>query len=139
MITLDASVVVAHLSPHDPHHHAATAYLEEARASDFLMHSLNLAEVLVGGARAGRGQEMLDDLLAIGIRVAERPDGEALRLANLRASSGLKLPDCCALDTALFTGSTLATFDKHLAKAARRRHVTVAPAPDPQPPGSPSR
>lgn len=128
MITLDASVVVAHLSPHDPHHQTATAYLEEARAEDFLMHSLNLAEVLVGGARAGRGQEMLDDLLAMGIRVAERPDDEAFRLANLRASSGLKLPDCCALVTALVSGSTLATFDQNLAKAARQRHVAVAPA-----------
>lgn len=129
MITLDASVVVAHLSPQDPHHQAASAYLEESRAEDLLMHSLNLAEVLVGGAKAGRGQEMLDDLLAVGIQVAERPDGEALRLANLRAGSGLKLPDCCALDTALFSGSTLATFDEHLARAARERHITVAPGP----------
>lgn len=128
MITLDASVVIAHLSTQDPYHQAASAYLEQARTEDFLMHSLNLAEVLVGGARAGRAQEMLDDLLAIGIRVAQRPDDEALRLANLRAASGLKLPDCCALDTALLSGSTLATFDEHLASAARQRHVTVAPA-----------
>lgn len=49
---------------------------------------LNLAEVLVGGVSAGRGQEMLADLEAIGIRTAERPDGEALRLATLRATSG---------------------------------------------------
>ncbi|MDA8148651.1 MAG: type II toxin-antitoxin system VapC family toxin [Actinomycetota bacterium] len=139
MITLDASVVVAHLSPRDPNHQAASAFLEKALAEDFLMHSLNLAEVLVGGARAGRGQEMLDDLLAIGIRVAERPDDEALRLANLRASSGLKLPDCCALDTALLTGSTLATFDEHVARAARRRHVTVAPAHGSPAPDAPSR
>lgn len=139
MITLDASVVVAHLSSQDPHHQAATAYLEESRADDFFMHSLNLAEVLVGGARAGRGQEMLDDLLAIGIRVPARPDDEALRLANLRASSGLKLPDCCALDTAVLTGSTLATFDQHLARAARQRHVTVAPPPAPRLPDGPSR
>lgn len=136
MITLDASVVIAHLSPQDPHHLAASAYLEESGAEDFLMHSLNLAEVLVGGARAGRAREMLDDLLAIGIRVADRPDDEALRLANLRVSSGLKLPDCCALDTALVTGSTLATFDEHLAEAARRRRLALAPAAGPRPPAS---
>lgn len=133
MITLDASVVIAHLSPHDPHHQAASAYLEASLAEDLLMHSLSLAEVLVGGARAGRAQEMLDDLLAIGIRVAERPDDEVLRLANLRADSGLKLPDCCALHTALVTGSALATFDEHLAETARRRHLTVVPAAGPQP------
>lgn len=35
------------------------------------MHSLNLAEVLVGAAKAGRAQEMLADLHAIGIHVAK--------------------------------------------------------------------
>jgi hypothetical protein len=91
------------------------------------MHPLNLAEVLVGGVRIGRGQEMLGDLEAIGIQVAERPDGEPLRLANLRVSTELEMPDCCVLDTALATGSTLATFDDALAAAARRHHLDVAP------------
>ena len=103
------------------------------------MHSLNLVELVMAGARAGGGQEMLDDLLAIGIWVTERPDGEALRLANLRASSGLKLPDCCVLDTALYSGSPLTTFDERLAKAARERHITVAPAPGCQASAAPSR
>jgi len=89
--------------------------------------------VLVGGARVGRGQEMLTDLEGIGVHVANRQDGEPLRLANLRAASGLRLPDCCALDTALTTGSTLATFDDALAKAARQHHVTVAPDPGSRP------
>lgn len=127
MITLDASVVIAHLSPDDPHHAAASGFFSAAVAEDLLMHSLNLAEVLVGGVRAGRGQEMLDDLQAMGIRVAARPDGEALRLAGLRVASRLKLPDCCALDTALSTNSTLATVDEDLATAGRARHLTVAP------------
>lgn len=126
MITLDASVLIAHLSPADSHHHLATEYLLEASSEDLVIHSLNLAEVLVGGVRVGRGQEMLTDLEAIGIRVADRPDGEPLRLASLRATSGLKLPDCCALDTALTTGSTLATFDAALAKAARQHQLPVA-------------
>ena len=104
----------------------ATEYLRAAADQGFLIHSLNLAEVLVGGARVGRGQEMLTDLETIGIHVADRQEGEPLRLANLRAASGLRLPDCCALDTALPTNSTLATFDEALAKTARRhrrRHI----------------
>jgi predicted nucleic acid-binding protein len=137
VITLDASVVIAHLDPHDPHHQAAAEYLRGSAAEEWVIHSLNLAEVLVGGVRAGRGQEMLADLEAIGLRVADRLDGESLRLANLRASSGLKLPDCCALDTALSTASTLATLDDGLAKAGRQRHVTVAPGPAPQTPRAP--
>ena len=133
MITLDASVAIAHLYPHDRHHQVATEYLRAAADQGFLIHSLNLAEVLVGGARVGRGQEMLTDLEGIGVHVANRQDGEPLRLANLRATSGLRLPDCCALDTALTTGSTLATFDDALAKAARQHHVTVAPDPGSRP------
>ena len=94
-----------------------------------LIHSLNLAEVLVGGVRAGRGQEMLGDIQAVGVRVADSIEGEPLRLATLRAESGLKLPNCCALDTAMVSGSALATFDDALAQAARGRHLTVAPGP----------
>jgi predicted nucleic acid-binding protein len=127
VITLDASVVIAHLAPDDPHHDAASGLLSAAAAEDLVMHSLNLAEVLVGGVRVGRGQEMLEDLQAIGVRVAKRPDGEALRLAHLRVASGLKLPDCCALDTALSTGSTLASVDQGLATAARAFHLRVLP------------
>lgn len=127
MITLDASVLIAHLSTHDPHHQAATDYLRAVAGEELVIHSLNLAEVLVGGARLGRGPEMLGDLERIGIRAAIPREAEALRLAVLRAETGLKLPDCCALDTALTTGSTLATFDTALATAARQRGITVAP------------
>ncbi|MGO1524355.1 MAG: hypothetical protein ACTHV8_11795, partial [Nesterenkonia sp.] len=63
-----------------------------------LIHSVNLAEVLISGVRAGRGEEMRADLHAIGIRVAGRSEGEPLRLARLRVESRLKMPDCCALD-----------------------------------------
>lgn len=127
MITLDASVVIAHLQPRDAHHHAATAYLREHADQPLLIHSLNLAEVLIGGVKAGRGQELLNDLHAIGLRVADQRDGEPLRLAALRVETGLKLPDCCALDTALTSESTLATFDERLADAARTRHLKVGP------------
>lgn len=132
VITLDASLVIAHLTPYDSHHQAATACLRSSAGERLLIHSLNLAEVLIGGVRVGRGQELLSDLHAIGIRVAERTEGEPLRLARLRVESGLKLPVCCALDTALATESSLATFDDALAKAARMRHVAVAPDPGPQ-------
>ena len=127
MITLDASVVIAHLQPRDPHHQAATAFLLANADEPLLIHSLNLAEILVGGVKAGRGPELYDDLRGIGIRVADRPEGEPLRLAALRVETGLKLPDCCALDTALISGSTLATFDDRLASAARTRHLEVGP------------
>ena len=119
--------MIAHLQPRDAHHHAATVYLREHAHQPLLIHSLNLAEVLMGGVKAGRGQELLDDLHAIGLRVAHQRDGEPLRLAALRVETGLKLPDCGALDTALTSESTLATFDERLAEAARSRHLKVGP------------
>jgi predicted nucleic acid-binding protein len=127
VITLDADFVIAHLTPDDVHHEQASEYLRESADETLVMHPLNLAEVLVGGVRAGRGEEMFADLQAIGVRTPERSEGEPLRLAKLRAASGLKLPDCCALDTALVTGAMLATFDGALATAARQRGLAVLP------------
>ncbi len=43
---------------------------------------------------------MRDDLRAAGIDAAPHDPDEPLRLAELRATTGLKLPDCCVLDVA---------------------------------------
>lgn len=131
MIALDASVLVAHLSPHDAHHHAATRLLRDATGERLVAHGLTLAEVLVGGARIGRDEQMLADLRAVGVQDADRRGGESLRLARLRARTGLKLPDCCALDAALGHAASLATFDRALATAARQLDVEVLPAAGP--------
>lgn len=52
---------------------------------------------------------MLDDPRSAGSVVAPYDDGELLRLAELRASSGLKLPDCCVPDVAIHHQASLAT------------------------------
>lgn len=127
MITLDASVLIAHLQPNDRHHSEATEYLRSQVAEQFLVHSLTMAEVLVGGVRVGRASELVADLDAIGVRVAERAPSEALDLAVLRVGTGLKLPDCCALHTALANGTKLATFDARLTTVARNYQLTVGP------------
>lgn len=127
MIAIDASVLIAHLNPRDSHHEAATEILLTAAPRSLLAHPLTLAEVLVGGVRVGRGAAMRDDLEAAGVCVAESGPDEPLRLAELRATTGLKMPDCCVLAVALHEHATLATFDVALTEAARRRNVTVAP------------
>lgn len=127
MIVLDASVLIAHLNPAEPRHQVATALLLTGSPGQMLVHALTLAEVLVGGVRIGQGASMRDDLYAAGIGIAPHDDGEPLRLAELRATSGLKLPDCCVLDVAVHQQATLATFDDALASAARRRRVPVSP------------
>lgn len=125
MIALDASVLIAHLNPADSHHQAATEILLSGSPGQMLVHAITLAEVLVGGVRIGRGTLMRDDLYAAGIRVAPRDDSESLRLAELRVSSGLKLPDCCVLDVAIHHNAPLATFDNALAGEARKRGVSI--------------
>jgi len=62
-----------------------------------------------------------------GITLAGRDDDEPLRLAELRAMTRLKLPDCCVLDAARTNEAKLATFDRPLATAARRLDVLVVP------------
>ena len=127
MIALDASVLVAHLSPLDAHHDAATRLLLDAGDESLLVHALTLAEVLVGGVKIGKGAQMMADLRAAGILLAKGDDDEPLRLAQLRATTGLKLPDCVVLDTAKTNDAKLATFDRPLATAARRLGVPVMP------------
>jgi predicted nucleic acid-binding protein len=127
VIALDASVLIAHLNPTDQQHQAATAILLAGAPGQMLVHTVTLAEVLVGGVRIGQGASMRDDLRAAGIAVALHDDDEPLRLAELRATSGLKLPDCCVLDVALHHNASLATFDDALAAAARQRGVRVDP------------
>ncbi len=127
MIALDASVLVAHLYPHDAHHDAATSILLGAADEPLLVHTITMAEVLVGGVRIGKGAEMQADLQAAGILIAGRDDDEPLRVAELRVTTGLKLPDCCVLDAARTNGARLATFDRALATAARRLGVVVMP------------
>jgi predicted nucleic acid-binding protein len=127
MIALDASVLIAHLSPNDAHHAVATDLLLNASPGSMLVHPVTLAEMLVGGVRVGRGMAMRDDLYAAGIVAAPHDPDEPLRLAELRASSGLSLPDCCVLDVALHHHASLATFDQALAAAGQRLGVPVLP------------
>ncbi|MFI5430053.1 PIN domain-containing protein [Aeromicrobium sp. UC242_57] len=92
MIALDASILIAHLNPRDSHHTAATDFLLSAISEPFLVHSITMAEILVGGARFGREAEMHADLVAVGVQLPSPDEQEPLRLARLRAGTKLKLP-----------------------------------------------
>jgi len=132
VITLDASLLVAHFHRRDPHHQAASRLLADAAGETLLVHSLTLAEVLVGAVRIGRAEDMLDDLRAIGTRLAPSDDEEPMRLARLRVSTGLTLPDCCVLDAAHTNNADVATFDRALARAAQALDLGIVPAPTPR-------
>jgi predicted nucleic acid-binding protein len=69
---------------------------------------------------------MQTDIAALGIAVAPRLPDEEASLAELRHSTRLKMPDCCALALALAHHATLATTDAALAAAARAQGVPIA-------------
>jgi predicted nucleic acid-binding protein len=128
LIVLDASVLIAHLASDDAHHSAATRVLEAHVDEEFVVHPVNLAEILVGPARVQRVKPALEALEAIAVEEWIAAPGEAVRLAQLRVNTGLKMPDCCALCAAIDSGSTLATFDVRLAEVARGLGVVVVSA-----------
>ncbi len=116
MITLDASVLIAYLSRRDAHHEAAIEILASA-VPPLLVHPITLAEALVGPVRLDRGREVMDHLAAVGVVVDETPT-DPLSLAELRNSTGCKLPDCCVLLTARRHRTPIGTFDVRLRRAA---------------------
>jgi predicted nucleic acid-binding protein len=126
VIILDASVLIGHFEPADSHHAGATALLQEHRSEVFACSVITLAEVYVGAARAGQADRLEQLLAQLAIRSMELPAAAARRLGELRAATGLKLPDCCVLLTAERHNAAVATFDEVLAKRAADIGLTVA-------------
>lgn len=129
MITLDAGVLIALFNAQDAHHEAATKLLEAATCRDDLlyMNPLSQAEVLVGAAQQGSEKIYYEKLVSIGIETLTTPADTGVWLAQLRARTGLKLPDCAVILTAQQSGSKVATFDHRLAREARALGFTVLP------------
>lgn len=125
MMVLDASVVIALLKNHDPHRELAAAILKANRNEDLIIHPITLAECLVGPAKSNMISEASVDIEALGIETSANFESEPVKLATLRAQTGLKLPDCCVLLTATELNATLATFDSSLATAAKARGINT--------------
>jgi predicted nucleic acid-binding protein len=125
VIVLDASVLIALISAHDAHHDLAASLLDRLAAEDFVVHPVTLAEVLVGGARLGRANRLHGELRSMGLRPSTPESDEPLILAELRNTTGLKLPDCCVLATALAFSAPVVTLDAQLARVARDQGLVV--------------
>lgn len=125
MIVLDASVIIAYLDAKNAHHERAEAMLAREIDDEFAVNSLTLAEVLVVPARGHRLDAARAALHDLEVHELPFPADAALKLAQLRASTGLKMPDCCVLLAAEDVDSRIASFDERLNQAAteRGRHV----------------
>jgi predicted nucleic acid-binding protein len=118
MIVLDASVLIAYLDGEDSHHVRAETLLAREIDDDFAANSLTLAEVLVVPARQNRLDAVRAALHDLELRELPFPANTAVKLAQLRASTNLKMPDCCVLLAAEDAHARVASFDNRLADAA---------------------
>lgn len=126
VIVLDACVLIAHFDANDTHHDRATRLLAATAGQPLAANTLTVAEVLVGPTRAGRGRQAQEALDRLGVAALELPADAAVELAELRATTGLKMPDCCVLWTAVHHQSAmLVSFNQQLTRVAERRGVPI--------------
>ncbi len=125
MIVLDASVLIAHLDSSDANHERATKLLLKAADDPLGASPLTLAEVLVGPARADRLEAALSALGELDVTTIRLAEDAPARLASMRATTRLRLPDCCVLLAARDAQAAVATFDDRLALSARDAGLSV--------------
>lgn len=114
------------LNGDDPHHPAAARVLAEAGAADLGISPITLAEILVGPTRHGRADQARALLNALDLETIPWGQETPARLATLRATTNLKLPDCCVLLAADEAGfGSIATFDARLGRVAAGRGLHV--------------
>lgn len=126
MIVLDASLLIAYLDGEDAHHGRAEELLAREIDDDFGANSLTLAEVLVAPVREDRLETVRAMLSDLEVQELPFPDDTAVKLAQLRATTGLKMPDCCVLLAAEHAGAArVASFDDRLTQAVRARNLEI--------------
>ena len=125
MIVLDANVLIAYLDADDPCHGRAETLLAREIDDDLAASSMTLAEVFVVPVRENRLDAVRAVLTDLELQELRFPDDTAARLAGLRATTNLKMPDCCVLLASEDARARLATFDDRLAAAAAARSLVT--------------
>jgi predicted nucleic acid-binding protein len=98
VIVFDATVLIAYLDDTDPQHAPAAALLRDQAGSPFATSALTLAETLVRPVSCGAADLVIDILVGqLEITTVPIVGVEAPRLAEIRAHTGLKMPDCGVL------------------------------------------
>jgi predicted nucleic acid-binding protein len=126
-ITLDASALIALTSARDPHHAQAVGLMRSSLLRrNLLVHPINMAEAAVRPTARGILETVRGTWRLLGVSVADVDADQIWRLAALRVKTGLEMPDCCVVDTAQRTATSLATFDARLARQAEQLGVDLA-------------
>lgn len=126
MIILDASFLIAHFKSTDVHHKRAEELLEQLELTPMAASTVTIAEVLTGHAKRGRMDFASAILRDLEIHRIPMDAYMSEPLAQLRADTKLKLPDCCVILAAQQAqADSVATFDDRLATVARDKGLTV--------------
>jgi predicted nucleic acid-binding protein len=121
VIILDASVLIAHLDAGDAQHERAVQRLLEVADQPLGCSSITRAEVLAGPARHGRTDIAEAALGTLALEDVALAGNAPARLAELRVTTGLKLPDCCVVLAAQDADADLIlSFNERLSRAAAR-------------------
>jgi predicted nucleic acid-binding protein len=126
---LDADVLIGALDRNDRHHLRARELLTNWRDDQdaYAVSVVNLTEVLIApSADVGKLAAAREAIAALGVTVHQPNEAIGVEAARLRQRHPISLPDAYCLATAKQTGSTLASFDQRILKAARRERVEVA-------------
>jgi predicted nucleic acid-binding protein len=130
-VVLDADVLIGALDASDPHHAEARALFTawQARGDTRLISLINLSEVLVApAADVRRLRAAREAVRALGVSTHRPGEAIGVRAARLRSEHPISLPDAYCLATADHTGSTLASFDDKVLRAARSEKIPVEQA-----------
>jgi predicted nucleic acid-binding protein len=128
VIVADACWVIALRDPRDRHHAAAIAVNVAIGDDDVLLNPVTFAECLVAPARLGTLDEAANGLRAA-CEITTVDEEAPMRWAQLRATTGLRLPDVIVLDTAAtHTAEAIATFDDRLRRIAAVQGIATRPA-----------
>lgn len=129
---VDANVVIGFLDSSNANHARSVELLQARETESLVMHEVTLAEVLAGPAQIDRAaaERVWETVLRMGITQAAT-GASPLEVAQLRASTGLPIPDCLVILTAgdPSAGNAILTFDERLAAKARALGYVVAPSP----------
>jgi predicted nucleic acid-binding protein len=118
VIVLDAGALIALINERDAHHVWARELFTSTTGEEWVISSLNLAEVMVHPVRAGKAEEFMRGIEGLRLRVEGTQPAHATELARLRAETSLKMPDVIALHLASGLSASLATVDRRLAEKA---------------------
>lgn len=124
-IVLDAGVIIGLYDDSDPHHTWARDFMFQTASDRLMMSAINHSEILVYPIKAGVKDAFLAGIQGLDIKLDVSSLLESEQLARLRAETGLKMTDVCAIHLAASEDSILATTDKAVAKAAKSIGIEV--------------